>query len=123
MSAHVSPQATEIKAVCSVGTATVPACSGLPYPLPDCSRFVQDMFCRAVRGCNCKQPVLYKIIDTMAAYTSHIYVHISQEWWNYELLQTFNEHDWMQNFRMKQETFLYICNQLRATLQHDNTVM
>ena len=39
------------------------------------------------------------------------------------VLQTFEEHDWIQNFRMKTETFLYLCSQLRSVLQRKDTIM
>ena len=39
------------------------------------------------------------------------------------MLQTFEEHDWIENFRMKRQTFLYLCNQLRGALQRKDTVM
>ena len=30
------------------------------------------------------------------------------------VMGTFTNHDWLQNFRMSQETFLFICNELRS---------
>ena len=39
------------------------------------------------------------------------------------MLETFDENDFMQNFRMNKPTFLYICEQLHSELQHSNTVM
>lgn len=36
-------------------------------------------------------------------------------------METFNEHDWIQNFRMRKETFLYLCDQLRPFIQHEDT--
>ena len=39
------------------------------------------------------------------------------------MLQSFEEHDWIQNFRMRKETFLYLCSQLRSVLQRQDTVM
>ena len=39
------------------------------------------------------------------------------------MLETFDENDFMQNFRMNKPTFLYICEQLHSELQHSDTVM
>ena len=42
-------------------------------------------------------------------------------WWDYVAMETFSDHDWIQNFRMRKETFLYICDQLRPFIQHEDT--
>ena len=39
------------------------------------------------------------------------------------VLETFNEEDFIQNFRMRKETFLYICNQLDLVIKGTDTVM
>ena len=45
----------------------------------------------------------------------------SDNWWNHIVLQTFSARDWMENFRLSQETFKYLCRQLRPYIQHSNT--
>ena len=40
-------------------------------------------------------------------------------WWDYIVLQTFQEHDWKKNFRIIKPTFMYLCNTM---LQHQDTV-
>lgn len=37
------------------------------------------------------------------------------------VLETFNEHDWTQNFRMRKATFLYLCDQVRPIIQREDT--
>ena len=39
------------------------------------------------------------------------------------VLEIFNEEDFIQNFRMRKETFLYICNQLDPVIKGTDTVM
>jgi len=51
------------------------------------------------------------------------FVYRSQYWWNFVVLETFDQHDFMQNFRMNKDTFNYLCDQLRPSLQHTDTVM
>ena len=36
-------------------------------------------------------------------------------------MYTFAPHDWLQNFRMSQETFTYLCNQLRPRIMRRNS--
>ena len=43
----------------------------------------------------------------------------SSQWWDRVVMGTFTNHDWLQNFRMSQETFLFICNELRSLEKHD----
>ena len=35
--------------------------------------------------------------------------------------ETFNETDWIENFRMRKETFLYICDQLKPVIAQQDT--
>ena len=39
------------------------------------------------------------------------------------MLETFDQHDFMQNFRMNKDACFYLCDQLRPSLQHTDTVM
>jgi hypothetical protein len=45
----------------------------------------------------------------------------SNHWWEYIVQGTFTEQDWKENFRMSQETYLYLCEQLRQELQPEST--
>ena len=35
--------------------------------------------------------------------------------------QTFTSYDWLENFRMSHATFMYLCNELRSTIEKDDT--
>ena len=39
------------------------------------------------------------------------------------MMRTFTHQDWIENFRMSKETFLYICNKLSPALRRTNTVL
>ena len=47
----------------------------------------------------------------------------SVTWWEDVVLQSFEEHDWLENFRVSRGTFQYLCQQLRPALEKQNTVM
>ena len=47
----------------------------------------------------------------------------SDQWWNYIVLQTYSPSDWIGNFRMSQQTFNYICQQLTPVIKRQNTRM
>ena len=47
----------------------------------------------------------------------------SDVWWNNVVMRTSTHQDWLQNFRMCKETFLYICNRLSPELERSDTVM
>ena len=38
-------------------------------------------------------------------------------------METFINHDWMQNFRMSKETFLCLCNQLWPRILYKDTAL
>ena len=44
-------------------------------------------------------------------------------WWEEIVNGTFQSHDWLMNFRMSKETFVYLCNKLRASVERSDTVM
>ena len=35
----------------------------------------------------------------------------SNDWWGRIVWQTFSSYNWMENFRMSRETFVYVCNE------------
>jgi len=47
----------------------------------------------------------------------------SDTWWMNIVLRTFTHQDWLDNFRISKETFLYICNRLSGALVRQDTVM
>lgn len=48
---------------------------------------------------------------------------ISQNWWERVVLETWDPHQWLQNFRMTKDTFLELCEELRPELQRQTTTM
>ena len=47
-----------------------------------------------------------------------MYVSKSTQWWEYVVLKTFNENNWIENFCMSRDTFVYLCSQLQLRLRH-----
>ena len=39
----------------------------------------------------------------------------SSTWWDRIVNQSFNERDWLENFRMSRETFVYLCSELKSS--------
>ena len=44
-------------------------------------------------------------------------------WWEEIVGGTFTPQDWLDNFRMSHQTFLYLCNELRSSIERTDTVM
>lgn len=47
----------------------------------------------------------------------------SSYWWEHIVNHTFSTHDWLENFRMSQATFVYVCDELRSAIEKANTEM
>ncbi len=47
----------------------------------------------------------------------------SGHWWDHVVNATFTTQDWLHNFRMSHETFLYLCDKLRCTIAKSDTIM
>ena len=47
----------------------------------------------------------------------------SSYWWDHVVNRTFTAHDWLENFRMSQATFLYVCNEIRPVIEKEDTDM
>ena len=47
----------------------------------------------------------------------------SSYWWDHIVSQTFSPRDWLENFRMSQATFMYVCDELRTTTEKKDTEM
>ncbi|XP_066288575.1 uncharacterized protein [Branchiostoma lanceolatum] len=45
----------------------------------------------------------------------------SQHWWERDVLQTFSDEKWMENFRMTKATFDYLCEKLQPRLSRRHT--
>lgn len=43
------------------------------------------------------------------------------EWWDRVVLETFNEQDWLENFRISRCTFQFLCDKLRSSIERQNT--
>ncbi len=46
----------------------------------------------------------------------------SSQWWERVVMETFTHQDWMHNFRMSRETFLFVCQELKS-IEKRNTSM
>ena len=53
----------------------------------------------------------------------HVCFDRSDVWWNIVVMRTFTHQDWLENFHMCKETFLYICNKLSSALRKTDTVL
>ena len=60
-----------------------------------------------------------KLYFSMSNMLNHY--HRSSRWWEYVVLQSFQDHDWKKNFRMSKRIFDYLCNQVGPLLQHQDT--
>ena len=47
----------------------------------------------------------------------------SSDWWEIIVMEEFTESDWLENFRMGRDTFIYVCNQLRPYIKKKRTIM
>ena len=47
----------------------------------------------------------------------------NNDWWEQVVQSTFTEQDWLDNFRMSQSTFNYVCDELRSTIEKQDTIM
>ena len=47
----------------------------------------------------------------------------SSHWWEDVVLRSFGVRDWLENFRVSQETFHYLCQQLKPLIEKQSTVM
>ena len=47
----------------------------------------------------------------------------SSYWWEQIVGQTFTTQDWLENFRMSNATFTYLCNEIRSAIERQDTKM
>ena len=47
----------------------------------------------------------------------------SSQWWEQVVKSTFTPQDWLENFRMSQHTFMYLCDKLRSSIEKKDTEM
>ena len=62
----------------------------------------------------------------LASYKIWCTIHVlliyrSYSWWEEIVLTTFQPYNWMNNFRMEKESFLYLCDQLRPVITCQDT--
>ena len=50
-------------------------------------------------------------------------IHRSTHWWDYVVLTTFSDQDWIENFRVSKATFFYLCQQLKPLIKHSDTML
>ena len=75
-----------------------------------------------------KQKNMFLLLLLTALLTSQFHIERSvwirrrsSNFWEYIVNQTFTEQDWYDNFRMRKETFNYLCNQLRVHIEKKDT--
>ena len=62
--------------------------------------------------------------ELFAANPRSIWMHSrSCRWWEDVVLKGFGAHDWIENFRVSRDTFLYLCDQLRPLIAKQDTRM
>ena len=47
----------------------------------------------------------------------------STHWWEQVVNSSFTPQDWLNNFRMSKDTFLYLCDKLRSSISKSDTMM
>ena len=47
----------------------------------------------------------------------------SSYWWEYVVNSTFTSQDWLENFHMSRQMFLYLCDELKSSIEKSDTVM
>ena len=47
----------------------------------------------------------------------------SSHWWEHVVKSTFTQKDWIENFRMSQCTFSYLCDELQSSIEKNDTEM
>ena len=47
----------------------------------------------------------------------------SCHWWEHIVKCTFMPKDWLENFRISQSTFVYLCDQLKSSIEKNDTAM
>ena len=50
-------------------------------------------------------------------------MHRSNTWWDNIMLSSFTDQDWLNNFQISRQTFLYLCDKLSSRLQRQDTVI
>ena len=65
--------------------------------------------------------IIYFLLTTLGTFSLLSYR--SKTWWEYVVLQTFYDSDWLANFRVSKDTFLFICTKLRPHIERQDTKM
>ena len=47
----------------------------------------------------------------------------SSTWWDRIVNQCFKGRDWLENFRMSRDTFLYLCKELKPAIERQDSVL
>ena len=72
----------------------------------------------------CVAFIVFLLVATSQTVDRHIWVkNRSSDWWNRIVMLSFTESDWLGNFRMGKDTFMYVCNQLRSHIERKRTTM
>ena len=67
--------------------------------------------------------IIYSKFGFSACYYAKGVFYRSDVWWNAVVMKTFTHQDWLENFRICKDTFMYICNKLSPTLRRTGTVL
>ena len=76
-----------------------------------------------------RERMIFAFLISMAALTGQSPVRSvwvkqrSNCWWEQVVNDTFTPNDWLENFRMSNATFLYLCNELRSSIEKSDTIM
>ena len=72
--------------------------------------------------CNSIVTIYSKFVFSECYYAEGV-LYRSDVWWNAVVMRTFTHQDWLENFRMCKDAFMYICNKLSPTLRGTDTVL
>jgi hypothetical protein len=84
---------------------------------------------RDFRRSQSRQRMMFVFLLSMAALTIQSPVrsvwmkHRSNSWWEDVVNATFTSDDWLENLRMSKATFLYVCDELRSSVEKNDTSM
>ena len=68
--------------------------------------------------------LLLLLTSTLTTYSTvlrTVWIRRNSQWWERIVLQTFEPTDWLENFRMRKETFLYLYEKLTPSICRQNT--
>ena len=73
-----------------------------------------------------QERLMFALLLCVAALNLHSPIRsvwMSSYWWEHVVNTTFIPSNWIENFRMSHDTFIYLCDQLRASVEKSDTMM